>query len=230
MVERWQCCLSSPSQLPPLNLIISPIITNTNTNTTNTEGTFSSEPPFSQHHPLTSKAFDQPEQQRRIIEAIDSFDLKHTIEVLPALLQDEQLLTSAHSNSHTQHSSSHSRSNTNTNNNINAKTNTKNNTKNTKNTHNTAHHTSHLYEATQEATEGWNETIREDEEEDQFNLFSATWNPLGECYRMGFYCIFEFNNFYSMCVKCLQFVFAVHILCLCCDVLYASSPSPADIF
>lgn len=55
----------------------------------NTEGAFDSNETFSADNPLTRAVFQQPESQNRIIQALNSFDMSHVVNTLPALLLDE---------------------------------------------------------------------------------------------------------------------------------------------
>eukprot|EP01032_Pedospumella_encystans_P007961 gene7961-9491_t len=124
--------------------------------------------------PLQSSDFVEPEVQSRLIEAIDSFDIRHTLEVLPALLLDE-----AGNLGETQVSSVPRLVPT---------TRSQNQTSGSSGAKGKAHNST---QHTQEATAGWSETMREDDDYDAYlsllqsnnpysNGYAHTWDPLGD--------------------------------------------------
>eukprot|EP01032_Pedospumella_encystans_P008113 gene8113-9664_t len=151
--------------------------------------------------PLQSTDFIEPEVQSRLIEAIDSFDIRHTLEVLPALLLDEagnlgetqvssvpRLVPTTRSQNQTSSGSSGAKSKSKGKDVV-----SKNATANNKNSAATSSHqaNNNSTQHTQEATAGWSETMREDDDYDAYlsllqsnnpynNGYAHTWDPLGD--------------------------------------------------
>ncbi len=147
--------------------------------------------------PVQSSDLIEPELQSRLIEAIDSFDIRHTIEVLPALLLDEagnlgetqvssvpRMVPTTRSQNQTSSGSSGAKGK------VKGK-----DVANSKNAASSLAASSNAHmQHTQEATAGWSETMREDDDYEAYlsllqannhnnshlNGYAHTWDPLGD--------------------------------------------------